>query len=41
MPKTRRKKLEERDYTVSVKTEFLELEGRIDHNLYQHLEEAR
>ena len=28
-------------YTASVMTEFLELEGRIEHDVYQHLDEAR
>ena len=35
------KKLSGRDYTSSVITEFLELEGLIDHTIFQHLEEAR
>ena len=41
MPGKRLKKLTERDYTVSVRTEFLEFEERIGQGLYQHLEEAR
>lgn len=35
------KKLTGRDYTSSVITEFLELEGLIEHAVFQHLEEAR
>ena len=41
MPKTRREKLNGRDYTASVMTEILELSGRIDYDLYVHLEQAR
>ena len=37
----RKKKLKGRDYTASVMTEVLELENRIRHDLYSHIEEAR
>ena len=37
----RRKKLEGLDYTASVKIETLEIQGRIDYELYGRLEEAR
>lgn len=46
-PKSRmtRKRLEKltdgASYTASIMTEFLELESRIEHDVYQHLEEAR
>ena len=41
MSNKRRKRLEERDYTVSIRTEFLEFGMQIEHDLYQHVEEAR
>lgn len=41
MPSTRKQKLTGRDYTASVIVEVLELNGRLDHKLYQLLEGAR
>jgi hypothetical protein len=41
MPKDRRDKLNGRDYTASVMVEMLEINGRIDRNLYRLLEIAR
>jgi hypothetical protein len=41
MPKDRFKKLIGRDYTASVMVEILELNGKIDHQLYRLLEVAR
>ena len=41
MPNTRRHKLDARDYTASVRTEFLEFDARIDQQTYQSLEVAR
>ena len=41
MTRTRRKKLEGRDYSISVVMEVLELHHRLDHKLYRLLEEAR
>ena len=41
MPSSRKEKLEGRDYTASVKTEMLEINRRINHDLYLHLETAR
>ncbi len=41
MPKKRKKVLNGRDYTASVVTEILELNGIIDHELYLLLNEAR
>lgn len=41
MPKDRRKKLISRDYTASVMIEMLEINGRINHDLYRLLEVAR
>ncbi len=41
MPSSRKEKLEGRDYTASVKTEMLEINKRINHDLYLHLETAR
>ena len=41
MPRERREKLTGRDYTASVMVEMLEINGRIDHNLYRSLEVAR
>lgn len=41
MPKDRRHKLTGRDYTASVMVEMLEINGRIDHDLYRLLEVAR
>jgi hypothetical protein len=41
MPKDRREKLTGRDYTASVMVEMLEINGRIDRDLYRLLEVAR
>ena len=41
MTRKRFNKLRGRDYTASIMTEFLELENRIGHDVYKHLEEAR
>ena len=41
MTRTRRKKLEGRDYSISVVMEMLELHNRLDHKLYQLLEGVR
>ena len=41
MRKKRKNKLEGRDYTVSVMTEILEMNDRIDHDLYLLLEDTR
>jgi hypothetical protein len=41
MNKDRRKKLDGRDYTASVVIEILELNGKLDQELYSHLETAR
>jgi uncharacterized protein YutE (UPF0331/DUF86 family) len=41
MNKARRKKLDGRDYTASVVIEMLELQGKLDQELYSHLEKAR
>lgn len=41
MPKERRDKLTGRDFTASVMVEMLEINGRIDHDLYRLLETAR
>ena len=41
MPSGRKRRLNDRDYTASIKIEFLEIGTRLDHELYQHLEEAR
>ena len=41
MTGTRRKKLEGRDYSISVIMEMLELHHRLDHKLYQLLERVR
>jgi hypothetical protein len=41
MPKDRREKLTGRDYTASVMVEMLEINGRIDRELYRLLEVAR
>jgi hypothetical protein len=41
MPRERRSKLLGRDYTASVKSEVLELRGRIPHDLFRKLEIAR
>ena len=41
MPRNRLDRLTGGAYTASVMTEFLELEGRIENDVYQHIEEAR
>lgn len=41
MPKDRRTKLNSRDYTASVMVEMLEVNGRLEHDLYRLLEIAR
>jgi hypothetical protein len=41
MPKDRRMKLKSRDYTASVMVKMLEVNGRLDHELYRLLEIAR
>lgn len=41
MPKDRRSKLNGRDYAASVKVEMLEMNGRIDNDLYRMLQIAR
>ena len=41
MPGKRRNKLEGLDYTASIKVEMLEINGRIDYDLYGQLEVAR
>jgi hypothetical protein len=41
MKKERRTKLDGRDYTASVIIEILELKGKLDQELYSHLETAR
>lgn len=41
MPRDRRKKLNSRDYTASVMVEMLEVNGRLDRELYRLLEIAR
>lgn len=41
MPRERRKKLNGRDYTASVMVEMLEINGRIDRDLYRLLEISR
>ena len=41
MPSVRKKKLHDRGYTASVRTEVLELMGVIGHQVYRQLEQAR
>ncbi len=41
MPPKRKKKLEGRDYTASVIIELLEMNNRLDHDLYKLLEDVR